>query len=196
MNEPVVDLSIGLIAPAETAKLSAAEKRFTKRLLALHPGLGKTAETMAALLSDSGLGTAASAMVLSAVYSSGDLQGRGQSTRSMWFVEAIRNRYGHRLEMIKNDPKAFESFIYDMGVVTEMRDQLKGEDYSVSFHAAFLLWELGESSDSVIQIAESMESPYKGSAIKIIVRAAQLVKSGEFSMLETAVRELRHGYEN
>lgn len=182
------------------ATQSAAEIKISRRILALNPGLaahsGKVSKA-AELLSDSGLAPTVASMVIAAVYSSTDLQGRGQSTRARWFVEAVHNRYGHRLDMIRNDPKHLESFLYDMEVMSEIRDSLNGEGFSCSFHAAFLLWELGETTESITDLLEELypsRLAYKGSAMAVVVRAAQLVKAGKFCELATAIQELRCGY--
>jgi hypothetical protein len=188
-------------ALASVPQQSVVEKRIVKRILVLHPGLigkGDKVSKAAAIIADSSLSPTATAMVLAAVYSTSDDKGRGQGTRARWFVEAVKNRYDRRLDRIRNDPKQLESFLYDMEAISDMRDNLNGEGFGCSFQAGFLLWEIGESCDSVMQLVAELypsQVGYKGSAMAIIVRAAQLVKVGKFSELATAVHELRCGYD-
>lgn len=176
---------------------TALERRLAARILKLNPGLGEKSLEIANTLSDSGLSAAAASTLMLAVYSPSDESGRGQGTRMRWFMESVRRRYDYRLDKIRNDPKAFKIFVAEMEEVVEMRDILNGEDISMSFEAAFLLWELGLNADAVLGIIqEECDGMQKPSIIaKHIVRAAQAVKSGHFMELETAIKEMRHGYE-
>lgn len=176
---------------------TALERRLAARILKLNPGMGEKSLEIANALCDSGITAAAASTLLQAVYSPTDELGRGQGTRMRWFVEAIRRRYDYKIDKIRNDPKAFKTFIAEMEEVVEMRDTLKGEDVSVSFEAAFLLWELGLDADSILGIVQSECDGLNTPSIvaKHIVQAAQAVKSGFFMELETAIQAMRHGYE-
>lgn len=176
---------------------SALERRLASRILKLNPGLGDKSMQMATALTDSGIGPAAAAMLIMAVYSPTDERGRGQATRAKWFVEAMRRRYDYKIQKIRTDPAQFRIFIAEMEEVVEMRDTLKGEDVNISFESAFMLWELGLNADSVLGLIQNECDgiTLQSVATKHIIRAAQMVQAGYFMELETAIKEMRNGYE-
>lgn len=173
---------------------SSLEKKIAKRLLALNPGMGAKAGEVAMTLADSGLGPIASSLVIAAIYGPSDAGGRGQTTRAKWFVDAVRSRYSTRLDAMRRDTKQLQTFIFEMEEMTDMRDTLKGEGFGISFNVAFLLSEIGMDSESACTLMDSVSSrvKYKGTAVAIVTKAAQYVKAGNFSNIETAVEEHMH----
>lgn len=172
---------------------SALERKFISRILQADPGIGDKSVAIANSLADSGLPAVAAAMVIQAVYAPTTVEGYGQANRIKWFVDAVRNRYSHKLERIKTDYRSFRSFIADMEEVVQMRDELNGDGYSVSFELAFTLWELGEDSNSVVLAIEEHLGHlmnFRGSIMVKLKAAALAVASGKFTELATALQFL------
>ncbi len=188
-------MSVQIQIPALTQQ-SALERKLANRLLAMNPGLGPKSLEIANALADSGLSPSAASMLMLSVYATGDVAGRGQGTRLRWFMEAVQNRYSHKLDKIRNDPAAFRIFVADIEEVNEMRDTLNGEGITVSFQNAFLLWELGLNADTVMSTVADVcqHVPTPSLAAKFVVRAALMVKNKVCVSLESAINEMRHGY--
>lgn len=174
---------------------TALERKYMNRMLTLHPGLGgEKSKVMANILADSGIPAAATTMLIGAVYAPNEVDGRGQGTRAKWFVQAVQDRYGGRIEKIKNDVTAFRTFVAEIAEVAESRDILQGEGLSVSFHEMFLLTELGYDGESVMSLVADMTHLPARTAARLVVRAAVAVKSGKFNQLETAIAEMNYAY--
>lgn len=181
----------------QTHRQDAVAKRMANRILAVNPGMGEKSMRMAEDIADSGLPSTAAVMLIQAVYSPTDDIGRGQATRAKWFISAVRNRYHHKLDKIRNNTGHFRVFLADMEEVVNMRDTLRGEGCSVSFEAAFLLWEQGMSADSILNIISDCcgKGMPPGASTKMVIRAAQMVKAGHFLNIETAIDSMRYGYQ-
>jgi hypothetical protein len=181
-----------LPAVLEAKPRSALEIKYVKNILAADPGIGEKSLAIANSLADSGLSGPMAAMIIQAVYAPTTVDGRGQGTRIKWYVDAVRNRYGHKLDKIRTNVLSFRTFMADMEEVSQMRDELNGNGYSVSFEGAFLLWEIGEDVDSIQTAIEAHLDhlrDYPGSCMKRVVEAAMEVKSGKrFVELETALQ--------
>jgi hypothetical protein len=173
---------------------SALERRVAAKILRLNPGLGPSAVAIANSLCDSGLPPAITTAILAAVYAPTDPLGRGQSTRAKWFVEAINSRYQSRMDKIRTNVSYFRTFVSEMEEISEFRDTLKGEDYPVSFQAAFLLCESGLSTSEAIRLLDEIcdGTNYRGSAMRTLILAVQNVNAGKASTVEGAIREMNH----
>jgi hypothetical protein len=172
---------------------SSLERRFVRHILKMNPGMGEKTLAIAASLADSGMPPSAGLMLLDAIYKPETADGRGQGTRTRWFVEAVRSRYAHRLEKAGTDYKAFRALMGELEEVVEMRDELNNDGYSTSFHAAFVLSEVGLTADEVkVLIFDLLPhlSAYPATQLKIVVSAAMAVKAGQFSTMEGALRFL------
>jgi len=174
---------------------TALERKYIHHILRSDPGMGEKSIQIANSLADSGLPVAACAMILQAVFvpATTSQQRGAQGTRLRWFVEAIQNRYQNRMDKIRHDYRAFRSFVSDMEEVTEMRDELNGNGYSISFQGAFLLWEVGECADSIQRMVDDYLphlAQFKGSAMKRLVEAAMQVQNGVFSEMGSALEFL------
>lgn len=198
-----MNAALQLLQPEPTPKLipalsqqTAIERKLAGRILKLNPGIGEKSIELANSLCDSTLAPGMAAAIISAVYSPSDAGGRGQGTRIKWFVDAINQRYGSRLDKIKSSIPYFRTFIAEMEEMTDLRDTLNGEGYGASFQSTFLLWEVGLNSAEAMRILEALAdcASYKSSALRILVKAAQIVKSGGTSSIEAAISELCHEY--
>lgn len=184
------------LLPQVTRQTSVA-RRLTRNILKLSPGLGEQVSVMAESLADSGLPAGAAVQLIQAVYSPSDPLGRGQANRSKWFIEAVRTRYSDRLDKIRNNAAYFRVLIAEMEEVTEMRDTLNGEGYGFSFHATFLLWEMGLDANSILGIVQECcaGGVSHGLAKKMLIQAAFAVQAGHFQQIETAIDSIRYGYQ-
>ena len=189
MNEPEQKLL------PELSRISSLERKYARTILALNPGLSTCAISAAKELVDAGLPPAAATMVIQTVYSPEDAQGRGQSTRIKYMVQAVQNRYKDRLEAVRNNMSVFRGLLAEIAQVVEMRDVLKGEDKTVSFEQAFMLNEAGLDEESTLALLSDLsahETP--GRAKQIMLKAVQCVQRGAFCTIEAAIDSIRYGY--
>lgn len=177
---------------------TTVERVIARKILKINPGMGVKSLAMANDLAESGLGAAMASMLVMAVYSPSDELGRGQAARAKWLVEAVQTRYAHKLDQIRNDRKQFRLFVADVEEVATMRDTLAESGVPVSFHGAFLLWEIGMDADGVLSVVqEVMPTVKRPSALAAaVVKGALAVKDGRFTQLETAITEMNYGYRN
>lgn len=188
-------------ALAVVDRAGALEKSYARKILRLHPGLGDKSIGIANSLADSGLSPGLASMLMLTVYSPPaeggvEIRGLGQGTRMRWFTDAVRSRYGHKLDKIRDDYRQFRMMLADLEDAVEMRDTLVGEGYSFSFHEAFLLWELGQDAESVLGMISDMAADGRRDVVakRHIVKAAQMVKAGRYMELQTALDDLNRGY--
>ncbi len=129
---------------------------YATSLLKVNPGLGKKTDILARDLVSSGLKPSEAVALIQAAYSPNYSSGRGQATRSKHFSQAIQERYGDELEKISSSITTFRRMLMDMTDASEMRDILKGEDYSITFHEAFMYHELGINGENYLAMAQEL----------------------------------------
>lgn len=172
--------------------------QFVKRLTKINPGLsGKTIENASMLMADSGLEGLECLRLLEAVYRPNNEKGIGQSTRAKYFTEALRSRWGYRLEKAASSLPALKTLVGEVESLAVFRDTIREDlGFNISFLESMLLDEIGITPDSfMVMHHEAMQirpSPIWGK--KTILDAAKLVQSGKASTIEGALEFLLHKY--
>ena len=164
----------------------------SRQILKANPGLAGKAEEAAKVLSDSGISRALGNMIVSAVYSP-DNGGRGQATKSHWFIEALKtSSYGNRLDYIGSNKSALQRFVAEMSAIDDSREALASY-CSFSFADCFLLAEAGVGESEASAIMSDCESDGKTTyqAKRILMKAARAVISKECATVECAVQMLK-----
>jgi hypothetical protein len=145
------------------------------------------AEKISDDLVDSGLTSSMSVMLIDTIYQTGGL--RGSSNRLKWCSDAIKNRYGARLEKAGKSIACFRGLIADVEEAIEMRDALNAEAVRFSFQETFLLWELNYDSDTIGALLSNLISDGQTAlqAKRAIIIAAKGVKAGQYQQIETGI---------
>lgn len=166
--------------------------RLSSQILKACPGLGKKADEMAGVLAESGISRALGNMIVSAVYSP-DHAGRGQATKSHWFVAALKtSSYGNRLEYIGSNKNALQRFVAEMSEIDDSREALSTY-CAFSFADCFLLSEAGIGESEATAIMADCEADGKTTfqARRILMKAARCVINKECATVEGAVQMLK-----
>jgi hypothetical protein len=192
------DSTIGATQPlqlSESRRVALARK-LTRNLIRLNPGLGEAAQHQADLLADCALSPTQALMVIEAIYSPTVTAGHGQSTKTKWMVQALRERYADRLEKIASNSALFLGFLADLEEVVEERERVNSTDISFSFHEMFLCDEIGLCADEINRILSTQDcKPI--TAKKRLMTAVELVKAGHCATVEGALCQAgdEFGYE-
>ena len=175
----------------KTLQTTNAEEKLTRQILKTNKGLGSMAAEAAKVLADSGISNALSTMIVSAVYDPVN-NGRGQSTKSHWFVEALKtSSYGSRLEYIGKNKNALQRFVADMEMINESRDALSTY-CSFSFADCFYLSECGILESEAMSLMSELESSCKTTfqAKRILMKAARMVLEEKCATINSAIEFL------
>lgn len=182
-----ISSSLGL-----TKQASDLQKKLHSQILKANPGLGDKASEMADILAESGISRALSLMIVSAVYSP-DNAGRGQTTKSHWFVSALKtSSYGNRLNYIGSNKNALQRFVAEMGEIDDSRESLSTY-CGFSFADCFLLSEAGISEAEAMAIMADCEADGKTThqARRILMKAARSVIDKQCATVSGAVEMLK-----
>ncbi len=169
----------------------ALQKKYTDALIRARPGLGEKSLKIADELINTGLTPNEAMLMINLVYSTRDVQGRGQATKLKYFSEAVIRRYGENyLEKVGRSLDLFRGLLYQIGQAVEMRDETN--DYlsnsSITFRDSLLFQELGLSAEvleSYVYHLTSEKGLSEVAAIMRIKEAAAEVERGRFATLES-----------
>lgn len=170
---------------------TTATKTIESQILKLCPGLGAAAQASADVIANSGVSRALATMIVTAVYTPG--LGTGQSTKSHWFVDALKSSsYGNRLAYFGSNKNALERFVSEMDAVDNCRETLKSY-CSFSFADCFYLSECGIGESEAAAIMADLESDGKTAfqAKRILMKSAKMVLSGECATINSAIEFFR-----
>lgn len=166
-------------------------ERLSREILKQNPGLGIKAQEMAKVIADSGISRALSAMIVSAVYAP-ENKGRGQTTKSHWFVEALKSSsYKDRLEYIGRNKNAMQRFVAEMDAIDDSREALSTY-CTFSFSDCFLLSQAGIGESEAMATMSDIEGFGKTTyqARRILMLAARAVINKDCATVGGAVEQL------
>lgn len=180
-------MSTALATQPRTDLLS---RKFAARILSVNKGINvefalKVGETLA----ESGVSAVQAALIIEAVYRPTSASGMGASTRAKWYVQAIRERHGKKLEKIANNIPALRAFIAEREEEADFRDGVNAQcPVGISFHEVMLLSECGVDLDGYMNLFyDACETRGVYGAKKAIMDAAKMVKDGKSATIEAAI---------
>lgn len=185
---------------SQTAQIIPTDRRqkvgqkIAKTIIRMYPGLGPKTQALADVLADSGLSMAESTALLLAAYSGPSNSGQGQGPRMKHFVNALKVRYGDRLERAANNVTLFKALVGELESIVDTRDELRDSGIKLSFLEALRFDALGISGDEISRLMEE-QTCFGPVAKKMrLLKALDLVEKGQFATVEAALYQADSAY--
>lgn len=144
-------------------------------------GFGQSIEKYVDTLDQSGLSPTMITQVLDVMQPV--KSGRGNATKVKFFTAAIVKHFGEQLDCARNHYGIFNKIISDIDAINDLHESLKGEEVSVSFMEACILYRHGYNTEGYMDLINLVDL-YPGRAKKRIFLAIKEVEAGHASSIE------------